>query len=599
MRGFIIIIILCITSQYVFSQKETNNWCFGSGIELSFNGGIPTVTDGSSLVNYIESSASISNANGDLLFYSDGITVWDKNHYVMPNGTGLKGDNSTSQVAVIIQKPNSTNIYYLFSLEALGGSLFYSIIDMNLNGGLGAVKEKNIFLMGDNMTEKLTAVKHCNNRDVWLVSVKYITEYPVLLPPQFCSFLITPYGINSPVFTDAPNTVSNIGQMKASPNGKYLAWDGINHAFFDNYNGTVSNFKNIPSTSWPPNIFNSNYLVEFSPNSEVLYTGSFQIDLLTNSISYFVGSNDTVVLGIQLALNDKIYTLSDSFIYVINDPNILGVGCNPAKISYNSFGKTPWGVPNFMSSYFYHPKGEFTYTGECTGMINFQLKNTIGIDSVHWIFHDNSISKNWNSSYLYSQVGTYEVKSVVYVSGVPDTTSQCVSINGVFKNVLGKDTSICVGNKLEIFVPYYAVGKYLWNNGDTTSSLMVNEAGTYSVKITNACGSYRDTIVVNKKSCEKKIPFFIPNVFTPNDDGHNDVFQIKLLDYITNEESLTCDVFNRWGERVGFYRGINGSWDGKTAAGIELSSGVYYYHIEYIDENNDSMFFNGYIQLIR
>ncbi len=113
------------------------------------NGTLNVVDDGQLSTN--EGCSSISDRFGNLLFYSDGTTVWNRNHIVMQNGNGLFGDSSSTQSAIIVPKPDDQNIYYIFTVDnALDGNNFglnYSIIDISLDGGFGAVTEKNINLI--------------------------------------------------------------------------------------------------------------------------------------------------------------------------------------------------------------------------------------------------------------------------------------------------------------------------------------------------------------------------------------------------------------------------------------------------------------------
>ena len=94
-----------------FAQKETNWWYFGNKAGLNFNvmtSGVPqTLSNGS--INTTEGCASISDANGGLLFYTDGIKVWDRNHVQMTNGFGMLGNPSSTQSGVIIPFPGNKN----------------------------------------------------------------------------------------------------------------------------------------------------------------------------------------------------------------------------------------------------------------------------------------------------------------------------------------------------------------------------------------------------------------------------------------------------------------------------------------------------------
>jgi hypothetical protein len=156
------VLVFSFFSLFTFSQKEANTWYFGRNAGLDFSTGKPiALTDGA--LSTEEGYAVISDKTGKLLFYTDGISVWNKAHKVMPNGSGLKGDPSSTSSGVAIPKPNSPGKYYLFTVAKEGSQdgLNYSLIDMNLDSLRGDVvtAEKNIFLQGK-ISEKLTAVSH-------------------------------------------------------------------------------------------------------------------------------------------------------------------------------------------------------------------------------------------------------------------------------------------------------------------------------------------------------------------------------------------------------------------------------------------------------
>ena len=139
------IYILVLFYQIVAAQNEGNIWYFGYGAGLDFNSGTAVPISGGQLNTYA-GCASISDANGDVLFYTDGITIYDKSHGIMSNGNGLLGHPSSTQSAIIVRKPQSANTYYVFTvgINSTAG-LSYSEIDISLNGGLGAVTNmKNI-----------------------------------------------------------------------------------------------------------------------------------------------------------------------------------------------------------------------------------------------------------------------------------------------------------------------------------------------------------------------------------------------------------------------------------------------------------------------
>jgi hypothetical protein len=168
-----------------FSQGEANNWYFGVKAAISFNTGSPVPLYNSQM-EAPEGVASISNKNGDLLFYSNGWNVWNRDHQVMLNGYSIGDNADATQSGVIVPYPDNDSLYYVFSLQQLGGNLYYSIVNIKRDGGLGEVVLKHVLLL-NTICEKLTAVKHCNKKDIWVITHKFNSD-------EYCSFLIANTG---------------------------------------------------------------------------------------------------------------------------------------------------------------------------------------------------------------------------------------------------------------------------------------------------------------------------------------------------------------------------------------------------------------------
>lgn len=190
-RIFIYCCLLLAALQGLYAQKEANIWHFGTNAGLDFNSGNPTpLLDGQIATN--EGVASIADADGNLLFYTEGMYVFNKNHELMQNGIGLMGDTSTSQSAVIVPKPLSLTTYYIFTLSLEGNEpgLRYSEIDITLDGGLGAVTENKNIPLTTPCTEHMTAVGHSNGTDIWVIVHGYGNN-------AFHAFIVTPDGVNT------------------------------------------------------------------------------------------------------------------------------------------------------------------------------------------------------------------------------------------------------------------------------------------------------------------------------------------------------------------------------------------------------------------
>ena len=112
------------------AQKEYDQWRFGYGAGIDFTTGNPTLVSGNSIFSQ-ESAASVADCFGKLLFYTDGETVWSKNDGIMDGGTGLNavsGSYPSTQGCLIVKRPNSSSIYYLFTASDIYG-VNYSVVN--------------------------------------------------------------------------------------------------------------------------------------------------------------------------------------------------------------------------------------------------------------------------------------------------------------------------------------------------------------------------------------------------------------------------------------------------------------------------------------
>ena len=196
-----ILFLSIICSSILHAQiQRTYHWYFGDHAGIDFSSGT-AVADTNGQVNTWDGCSSISDETGNLLFYTDGSTVWNKNHAVMQNGTGLWGHWSSHQNSLIVPKPLSQFIYYIFTTDAWENNfvhgLCYSVVDMTLDGGFGAVTNKNILLVAPT-NEQLQATYHKNCRDIWVITHKRNQE-------KFYAYLVTAQGISAPVISTIGN----------------------------------------------------------------------------------------------------------------------------------------------------------------------------------------------------------------------------------------------------------------------------------------------------------------------------------------------------------------------------------------------------------
>ena len=199
MRDIIIILFVIFIPFVCFPQGEFNIWYFGVHAGISFNTDPPVALPPNPITtNGAIAGISVSDSLGNIMFYSNGRKVWNRNNVVMPNGTGLLGGEVTCQF-MAVQDISNHNLYYIFTVDHAPtlinptAGLRYSVLDMQLDGGKGDIVTgmKNIPLpMGDSVYTSLTATRHQNNRDVWVVVLRRGNI------DQYLAYLIDSLGIN-------------------------------------------------------------------------------------------------------------------------------------------------------------------------------------------------------------------------------------------------------------------------------------------------------------------------------------------------------------------------------------------------------------------
>lgn len=525
----ILLVAACLLTMSAMAQKEANIWYFGDSAGLDFNTNPPTPLLNSQM-SVAEGCASIADSNGNLLFYTDGMTIWNKQHQVMSNGTGIKGGNTPVQGNIIAQKPGSNTEYYLFTCTdgtnpnfPNNRSLNYSIIDMTLSAGLGAVTVKNVNLK-DTINEGLCAVKHGGQNSIWIV----VSDKRFLSDSLF-AFELSSNGVSSiPVssgFGGVGYTIQQHMTIKFSRNGESAVQrmsSSVVRVFeFDDTQGnfTLSYSINVPS-----------YIagLEFSPSGRYLYvsTGSppyhvIQFDLNAGSQALVAASainlpNYAQISGLQLAPNGKIYgantnTFNDSLL-VIHHPDSAGTSCQLESQGQFLGGKfSRQGLPQFVASML-KPQPFLKVSDTCQAEeTQFDLSVYLAnIDSVYWDFGDTASSNTWSTSntvtHIFSGSDTFNVTATAFVSYYEDTTlvhdtlslSKNIFIHPLPQIDLGNDTILCEGDSLVILNSNTTLSmEYLWSDSTTNEFLQVLEPNTYWVEASTLCGVAHDTIVID------------------------------------------------------------------------------------------------------
>jgi gliding motility-associated-like protein len=387
-----------IVTPVAFAQNEASKWCFGQYAGLDFMTNPPTAF--SSSLNSVSGCSSIADGAGNLLFYTNGQTVWNQTHAVMANGTGLNGVPGICQSCIIVKQPGSNSLYHIFTTGSLNG-LCYTTVDMSLSAGMGSVTVKNATLTGNTVySRKVAAGRHCNGTDIWVITRNGYNSTNVnpMLTINFNVFLVTAGGVSvTPVVSPANNPWGNPvntiahddGCMKVSPNGRKIGLAtipinlgalGNNYGFevydFNAQTGAVTNSIGLGPISNVVTPWSMTWGCEFSPDGTKFYGSSlynsmngiggiFQWDLCAGAPGAIAASVYTVAFNpiglgntgyssLQRAPNGKIYAVlwNQNALGVINTPNQAGVGCNFVAGGQPLGGVMAYrGLPNFVSNY--------------------------------------------------------------------------------------------------------------------------------------------------------------------------------------------------------------------------------------------------------
>lgn len=458
----ILSLVLLVTSFGLYAQQEASNWYFGENAGIRFDaaaGTVTALTDGQ--LNTREGCSSISDANGNLLFYSDGTTVYNRNHSVMLNGNGLLGNPSSTQSAIIVAKPNDPTIYYIFTVDTNfpasqpDDGLNYSEVDMTLDGGLGGVTIKNSNLLSI-CSEKISAVvKDCITKNVWVIAFGDASGTGTNFN-TYHAFEVTAAGVNTTAVTSTfPIDVEDRrGYLKFSPDGTKMVsanMHGTNpqgpfavgNALllydFDVATGLVSNELELVIN----NAANQPYGVEFSPSNELLYVHSYtrigtgnaaanhfsslvQFDLVAPDIQaseFLLDDRQLYRGGLQLGPDGKIYralsttyNIGQPFLGVIGNPDARGAAANyQHNAIFLGGNNSTQGLPPFDQSLF-NTKIDIIRNGLsitnldlCTGDTYTLIADDIPGATYTWTLDGAPLAES-DFDLVVAQAGNYEVE---------------------------------------------------------------------------------------------------------------------------------------------------------------------------------------------
>jgi|GEM_PF-995733 len=435
-----------------FSQSETDNWYFGNNAGLNFNNGDVTVLENGSMTTPAGCS-SISDNNGNLLLYTNGQTVWNKNHQIMLNGQDLAGEIEGVQSAIIVPKPNDTSTYYIFYVRQTTltnpvyfvPGMYYAEVVFDALHPLGYVTaNKDIRIAEVECMTKIAAIHHPQTDTIRVICItKPDPVFAYIIPEGeyiFRIFNVTSSGVDiTPVIRPINENLGKLGAMKISPDGTYLAFaDNANQKiYFYKYDNDTINFQHYFTLTTIPafGVFLNPYGIEFSQDSKMFYYtgGSYVVQFPYRDIfapdpvdSYLMlASNPS---SLQLANNGKIYVAQGDaanpkgYISVIDNPEKMGSECNfrPMSIPFDNASSTK-GLPVFVASYL---RSRIIPTkDDCVDVaFSFELDAYRPIVAVLWDFGDGITSTALNPTHLFSTPGIHKVKARILMDNNQEVT---------------------------------------------------------------------------------------------------------------------------------------------------------------------------------
>jgi gliding motility-associated-like protein len=512
--------ILIIAPASIKAQGQNSNWHFGQKMGINFNVSPPQLFE--SNIRTTEGCSAVSDASGNLLFYTMGARIWDRNGNEMPNATGLLGNGpiqlgtgvpvgSSAYGVVIIPNPGNANQYYVFSGDAIESAtynLYYSLVDMTLNGGMGDVVPtvKNVLLM-TNVYEYLSSTWGGDCKSYWLLA-----RTSAIMVREFYAFKIDENGVSTtPVITVPPQmTLSAQPHTCFAPDGVTMVSSGqkLILSKFNNLTGEVYDFVGIDGAEMGP--------VAFSPDATKVYIAAnnwgvkqYDLSLMPNTVAVAASvitvdsnhnsSGSLYYNDVRLGPDGRIYIIKNNFtssgfsisVSAINNPNVAGTGCNFIP---EAFTMPPsWLPPPPLDFYFclgnpvaVHPTADTVYhpakdTLVCSSNA-LQLESSDEDATIfEWSTGATTATINVN------QDGLYWVKGTNNCSITTDT------FKVQFANIaidLGNDTAICIGEHITLDASGPDISNYSWNTGSVNATLDVSQAGTYYVT-----GSFKGCIV--------------------------------------------------------------------------------------------------------
>jgi len=628
---FLVVGGFCLRPWAAAAQGEYSNWYFGQQADVRFR---PPAAPQSGLDGALVSPsacATLSDAAGNLLLYSDGDRVWNRQHQLMPGGAALGGSSTVAQGCAVLRSPNAASaVAYLFTqLRDLPIDPFSTGLPVAAEVQLtatGQVTQTGLAVVADSILQRLgersfapyqTLVRHANGRDAWLITRLHVQGV-------FLASLVDGSGrwpcARTVVSRVLPNRIASSatwgGGLVASPNGRTLLYNDVAMSWllaFDPATGRVGTplFLRYPVPTIATGMNPYTLGGAFSPDGQRLY-----LNRLYGAISTSLGNSAVQVLQYDLAAGSpaavaasaiEIYNVADrngaknlpwysqrgpdGLVYfavpestaldAILSPNARGRACRYTPgyllLRGRTAGRALPAQPNDVNL---GPLLAPEPAVGCTGyrvVLRAGASGGGGTDSLRWLPGDGRPAVFTPAAVdtlaiAYAVAGTYTVRIERRRQGVVLATATAVVRIGAAPRVRlaqGPDTIGCAPLGLRLSVGTQPVGtRYGWQDGSTAATLIATAPGTYWVDVVSDGGCIaRATVEVREQRCPV-VATTLPDIITPNNDSQNQAFILKGL----NAPDWSLRLYNRWGREIYRQQQYDNTW-----AATGQPDGTYFY----------------------
>lgn len=580
---------------------------------MDFQSGSPVISY-TGLSNGYEGIAHMEDGAGNIIFFVNANGVYNSAQVLMSGSVGLLADPSSAEIDICPWPKHAGKFFIIYNAQTCS-NMFYSVVDMNLNGGLGNVSSLNIPLNQSSVAEGFEIVRaDCNLYRVLFYNCNV----------GFKSFDVDSIGIHNPTllltYPNPQNGTDGRGELDYANGRIGMGFNNIDYAFLGDYDPLTNVLSNPVTVHVGTNTANGTYGIEFSPDGTKAYISCWY-DLSSNNNLYQYDFTSGTLLGffvnsisvsggehgpgqIELGSDNNLYMINNGSheITVISNAN----STTPTFTTINVTSTLALGISDAIQTDVFFTF-DFTSTFSCTGpTVNFNSTgNTCQVDSIGWNFGDGTHGAGQNPSHTYSLAGNFTIHMYVYFAGMIDSVSHPIIITSNMLNGFsvdaGPNQTIDVAGSALLNATINVSGNYIYSwtptinlSDPTILNPIANptQTTTYYITVTNSAGcSTTDSVIVNV------VPtIFVPDAFSPNGDGNNDVFEIMNPQLAS---TFSINIFNRWGELIFKSNDAYFKWDG-AYQNVQQEIDTYVYVIFFSQQSNStSRMLKGNVTLVR